>query len=48
MKEYEPSDRDTFIVIKNGDYQRLVFGKPREFKDREVKEWEKFMEYIEK
>lgn len=46
MKEYDPSVQDLFITIKNGDYQRLVWGDEIDLREREEDHWEKFEEYI--
>jgi len=42
MKSYEPNERDTFIKIKSGDFQRLIWAEPRDLVDREKKHWEVF------
>ena len=46
MLEYETCLSDTFVTIKNGDYQRLIWCDPQELRDRELDNEEKFHEYI--
>lgn len=46
MKEYVPTERDLFITIRSGDYQRLIWGEPMELREREEVKWQEFMDYI--
>jgi len=43
---YQPTELDLFMTIKNGEFQRLIWGEPLELRERETTHWEKFMEYI--
>ena len=45
-RNYGPTERDMFISVRSGEYQRLIWGHPRELRDRETAHWEAFMKYI--
>lgn len=47
MQEYEPDTTDTFITVKSGEYQRLIWSEPLELREREEDFWEQFMEFIQ-
>lgn len=46
IKNYEPTERDLFIYIDSGEYQRMIFGEPQKLKDEEEKKMEDFNNYI--
>ena len=47
IEELFPVDQDEFIRIPKGDYQRLIFGEPRELVPREITQRDKFFAWVE-
>ena len=46
VREYEPSLEDIFVIIKSGDYQRLVF-QGQDLREREETHIEDFRKFLE-
>ena len=46
-KSYSPRQLDEFIIIPNGEYQRLIFSEPIQLKPEEVEKWKQFLKLIE-
>jgi len=40
VKNYQPSEKDLFMKIKSGDYQRLIWAEPLEITEKEINYWQ--------
>ena len=45
VREYEPDLDDIFIILDNGDYQRLIF-QGQELREKETTHLEAFREFL--
>ena len=45
-REYEPTQKDLFISIPSGEYQRLIWAEPNELRTKEEDHWDGFEDYI--
>ena len=47
LVDYEPCQTDLFVTLKDGNYQRLIFGEPQDLLQEELDKWEAFEDYVE-